>query len=70
MVVYPEKGAYMARGRHSQLILIIPRLDVVAVMTGYLKDTEFYSASGLIDDISKAVKSDKPLPGIPSQWRC
>jgi len=39
-------------------------------MTGYLKDTEFYSASGLIDDISKAVKSDKPLPGIPSQWRC
>ena len=32
---YPEKGAYMARGRHSQLILIIPKLDVVAVMTGY-----------------------------------
>ena len=62
---YPEKGAYMARGRHSQLILVIPRLDVVAVMTGYLKDTEFYSASGLIDDISNAVKSDKPLPDDP-----
>lgn len=59
---YPEKGAYMARGRHSQLILVIPKLDVVAVMTGVLRDTEFYSASGLIDDISKAVKSDKPLP--------
>jgi hypothetical protein len=39
-------------------------------MTGYLKDTEFYSASGLIDDISSAVKSDKPLPVIPSQGRC
>ena len=62
---YPEKGAYMARGRHSQLILIIPKLDVVAVTTGILKDNEFYSVSGLIDDISNAVKSDKPLPDDP-----
>jgi CubicO group peptidase (beta-lactamase class C family) len=62
---YPEKGAYMARGRHSQLILVIPKLDVVAVMTGILRDTEFYSASGLIDDISNAVKSDKSLPDDP-----
>lgn len=58
----PDKGTYMARGRHSQLILIIPKLDIVAVMTGVLRDTEFYSTSGLIEDISKAVKSDKPLP--------
>jgi CubicO group peptidase (beta-lactamase class C family) len=62
---YPEKGAYMARGRHSQLILILPKLDVVAVMTGALRDTEFYSASGLIDDISNAVKSDASLPADP-----
>jgi CubicO group peptidase (beta-lactamase class C family) len=62
---YPEKGAYMARGRHSQLIVIIPRLDIIVVMTGALRDTEFYSASGLIDDISSAVKSDKPLPDDP-----
>jgi CubicO group peptidase (beta-lactamase class C family) len=61
----PEKGAYMARGRHSQLILIIPRLDVVAVMTGVLRDTEFYSVSGLIDDISNTVKSDGRLPADP-----
>ena len=61
----PDKGAYMARGRHSQLILIIPKLDIVAVMTGVLRDNEFYSISGLIDDISKAVKSDKPLPADP-----
>jgi CubicO group peptidase (beta-lactamase class C family) len=59
---YPEKGAYMARGRHSQLILVLPKLDIVAVMTGVLRDTEFYSASSLIDDISNAVKSDAPLP--------
>jgi CubicO group peptidase (beta-lactamase class C family) len=62
---YPEKGAYMARGRHSQLILVIPKLDLVAVMTGFLQDNEFYSVSGLIDDISSAVKSDKPLPEDP-----
>jgi CubicO group peptidase (beta-lactamase class C family) len=59
---YPEKGAYMARGRHSQLILVIPKLEVVAVMTGVLRDTEFYSASSLIDDISSAVKSETPIP--------
>jgi CubicO group peptidase (beta-lactamase class C family) len=62
---YPEKGAYMARGRHSQLILVIPKFDVVVVMTGFLNDTEFYSASALIDDISTAVKSDQPLPDDP-----
>jgi CubicO group peptidase (beta-lactamase class C family) len=61
----PDKGAYMARGRHSQLILIIPKLDIVAVMTGVLRDTEFYSISSLIEDVSKAVKSDKPLPADP-----
>jgi len=61
----PEKGAYMARGRHSQLILVIPRLDVVAVMTGVLRDTEFYSVSALVDDISRAVRSDDALPADP-----
>jgi CubicO group peptidase (beta-lactamase class C family) len=58
----PEKGAYMARGRHSQLILVLPKLDVVAAMTGILRDDEFYSVSRLVDDISNSVRSDKPLP--------
>jgi len=61
----PEKGAYMALGRHSQLILVLPKLDVVAVMTGILRDDEFYSTSRLVDDITKSVKSDKPLPPDP-----
>jgi CubicO group peptidase (beta-lactamase class C family) len=61
----PEKGAYMALGRHSQRILVLPKLDVVAVMTGILRDDEFYSASRLVDDISNSVKSDKPLPPDP-----
>jgi hypothetical protein len=62
---YPEKGAYMARGRHSQLILVLPKLDIVAVMTGVLRDDEFYSSVRLIGDISNAVKSDAPLPPDP-----
>jgi CubicO group peptidase (beta-lactamase class C family) len=61
----PEKGAYMARGRHSQLILVLPKLDIVAVMTGIMPDGEFYSTSRLIDDISSSVKSETPLPADP-----
>ena len=61
----PEKGAYMARGRHSQLILVLPKLDVVAVMTGVMPDDEFYPLGRLIDDISRSVKSDTPLPPDP-----
>lgn len=61
----PEKGAYMARGRHSQLILVLPKLDIVAVMTGVLRDDEYYSVPRLIDDISGAAKSDTALPADP-----
>jgi CubicO group peptidase (beta-lactamase class C family) len=61
----PEKGAYMARGRHSQLILVLPKLDIVAVMTGALRDDEFYSTSRLINDISNSVKSETLLPPDP-----
>ncbi|MDB5654281.1 MAG: beta-lactamase [Tardiphaga sp.] len=58
----PEKGAYMARGRHSQLIMVLPKLDIVVVTTGTLRDDEFYSSRRLIDDIAAAVKSDGALP--------
>jgi len=58
----PDKGAYMAQGRHSQLILVLPKLDIVAVMTGILRDDQFYPIRRLIDDIASAVKSDQPLP--------
>ncbi|HEY7297098.1 MAG TPA: serine hydrolase [Xanthobacteraceae bacterium] len=61
----PEKGAYMALGRHSQMILVIPKLDIVAVMTGALRDDEFYPTSRLVDDIANSVKSDAPLPPDP-----
>ena len=61
----PEKDAYMARGRHSQLILVLPKLDIVATMTGILRDDEFYSTARLVDDIAGAVRSDQPLPTDP-----
>lgn len=57
----PEKGAFMALGRHSQWIVVLPKLDVVAVMTGILRDDESYSSVRLIDDIADAVKSDQAL---------
>ena len=52
----------MARGRHSQLILVLPKLDIVAVMTGILRDDQFYPLTRLVDDIAGAVKSDQSLP--------
>jgi hypothetical protein len=58
----PEKGAYMALGRHSQIILVLPRLDIIAVMTGIMRDDEYYPTARLIGDIAGVVKSDKPLP--------
>ena len=61
----PELGAFMALGRHSQMILVLPKLDVIAVMTGVLRDDEFYPNSRLINDVSGTVKSDKPLPPDP-----
>jgi CubicO group peptidase (beta-lactamase class C family) len=57
----PERDAFMARGRHSQIILVLPKLDVVAVMTGALKDG-YVPTKDLIDSIAGAIKSDASLP--------
>jgi CubicO group peptidase (beta-lactamase class C family) len=61
----PEKGAFMALGRHSQMIVVLPKLDIVAVMTGFMRDDEYYPLARLITDISGAVRSDQPLPADP-----
>jgi CubicO group peptidase (beta-lactamase class C family) len=57
----PEKSAFMALGRHSQVILVMPKLDVVVVMTGALKDG-YVPKSDLIDGIADAIESDASLP--------
>ena len=61
----PQKGAFMALGRHSQTIVVIPKLDIVATMTGVLRDDEFYPIGRLVNDISTSAKSDRPLPADP-----
>ena len=62
----PDRDVFMALGRHSQRIVVFPRLDVVAVLTGVVPDNEKrYPGPALIDQIIAAVKSDKPLPPDP-----
>jgi len=62
----PEKGAYMALGRHSQRIIVVPRLDIVAVLTGSLRDDAAgYSLGRLTDELSDAARSDTALPTNP-----
>jgi len=60
-----RQGALMALGRHSQAILVLPKFDVVAVMTGILRDDEVFPIRRMVDYISDAVKSDAPLPTEP-----
>ena len=52
----------MALGRHSQWILVLPKYDIVAAMTGYMPDDEYYPPARFIDDISAALRSDSALP--------
>jgi CubicO group peptidase (beta-lactamase class C family) len=54
----PDKQVYMALGHHRQVIMVLPSLDVVAVMTGRAN----YPSNELADYISGAVKSDTALP--------
>ena len=62
---FPEKGAYMALGRHSQMILVMPQLDVVAVMTGIVGDDERRPIGQVIDGIAGSIRADTALPPDP-----
>jgi len=57
----PDKQVYMAVGYHCQVIMVLPRLDIVAVTTA----RGFYALGGLADAISGAVKSENALPPDP-----
>jgi hypothetical protein len=61
----PDMDAFMALGRHSRMIMVLPKLDIVVTMTGILRDDEFYPIVRLITDVSRAAKSDTPLPADP-----
>jgi CubicO group peptidase (beta-lactamase class C family) len=58
----PDKQIYMAVGYHCQVIMVLPRLDIVAVTTA----RDFYALGRLADAISGAVKSETGLPPDPA----
>lgn len=54
----PEKRAYIAAGMNRQLIIVMPEIDVVAVVTGRRN----YLLPPFIDMIAAAARSAGPLP--------
>jgi CubicO group peptidase (beta-lactamase class C family) len=54
----PDKHVYMAVGFLRQLIIVLPDLDVVAVVTG----RQHYPFLALIDRVTAAAQSTVPLP--------
>jgi CubicO group peptidase (beta-lactamase class C family) len=57
----PDKRAYMAVGFLRQMIIVLPDVDVVAVVTG----TRHYPIGALVDRIVGAARSPVPLPADP-----
>lgn len=54
----PDKQALLAVGYLRQLIIVLPRSDIVAAVTS----RRFYSMPGLVDRIASTVRSDGALP--------
>ena len=54
----PDRQVYMAVGYHCQVIMVLPDLDVVAVMTA----RNFCPFRKIANDLSGAVKSEAALP--------
>jgi CubicO group peptidase (beta-lactamase class C family) len=69
----PERDVFAAVGFHRQLIIVLPRLDVVAVFTGAMRFSNAagvpgvpgYRMTEVIDWLEKAVKSEASLPEDP-----
>jgi CubicO group peptidase (beta-lactamase class C family) len=59
---FPDRQIYMTVGYHCQVIMVFPRLDIVAVTTA----RGFYPLGRLADMISAAVKSETALPPDPA----
>ena len=62
----PDKKAYMARGRHNQVIIVIPDEDVVAALTAASPDEYYLSGQTLIDYIVRSVRAHEDLQPDPS----
>jgi CubicO group peptidase (beta-lactamase class C family) len=72
--VMPGRDAYMAVGYDRQLIIVIPKLDIVAVTTGSARfatasgmpSRPRYSFDSLVGFLASAVTGDAPLPDNPA----
>lgn len=57
----PDRHVYMAVGYHCQVIMVFPDADIVAAITA----RNFCGFGKVADMISRAVRSDTPLPANP-----
>jgi len=72
--VMPNRDAYMAVGHDRQLIVVMPKLDIVVVATGSARFPSAngiptkprYSLDALVGFLASAVASDTPLPANPA----
>jgi len=70
----PKRDVFMAVGFHHQLIVMMPRLDLVAVIASALRYSDAkgapsapgHSLAAVVDRLQAAVKSDAPLPEDPA----
>ena len=71
--VMPGRDAYMAVGYDRQLIIVMPKLDIVAVMTGSARFSTTngmparprYGFAAVLDQLAGAVTGDAPLAADP-----
>jgi CubicO group peptidase (beta-lactamase class C family) len=73
--VMPARDTFMAVGKHRQLIVVMPGLDIVAVLTGSqrfigpsgnLVSTPRYGFGTLVGYLAAAVTSDSAIPTDPA----
>ena len=54
----PKRDAYFAAGFNRQVVMVLPRLDIVAVTTGRMH----WPFENLVDHLERAVQSEAALP--------
>lgn len=72
--VIPGRDAYMAVGYDRQLIVVMPKLDIVAVTTGSARFSTLnglpgrprYGLTALVDQLAGAVTAEAPAPADPT----
>ena len=72
--VMPDSDAYMAVGYDRQLIVVMPKLDIVAVMTGSARFSTMngmparprYGFAAIVGQLAGAVAADTPLAADPA----